>query len=84
MSDIATVIRRVIAEHDPHLTSGAANLGTLIADALASADLAQVDGEQVADHIRALGDNWAERHGHDLADRVAEAIDEDLDEEDGI
>ena len=79
--DIDTVIRRVINDHDPGLTTGAANLGTLIADALADAEIAQLGDEQVADYIRALGDNWAERHGHDLPDRLAEAIEEDLDDE---
>ncbi|GAA0529212.1 hypothetical protein GCM10010172_07330 [Paractinoplanes ferrugineus] len=80
--DIAAVIRRVINDNDPDLTSGAAHLGALIAHALADAGLAQLGDEQVADYIRDLGDNWAERGTNDLAVALAEAIEEDLDEDD--
>lgn len=79
--DIETVIRRVINDRDPDLTSGAANLGTLVADALSDAGLAELDGGQVADYIREIGNNWAELPTNDLATALAEVIEEDLDEE---
>jgi hypothetical protein len=80
--DIHAVIRRVINDHDPDLTSGAAHLGTLIADALSGAGLAELDGDQVADYIRELGDRWGERGTDALVDALTEAIEEDLDGED--
>ena len=79
--DIESVIRRVIDDKDPGLTSGAANLGTLITDALADAGLAQIADEQAADYIRNLGDKWAEMPAADLVDALTEAIEEDLDDE---
>jgi hypothetical protein len=82
--EIANLIRRVIEDNDPYRTSGPANLGTLIADALADAGLAQLDGGQVADYIRSLGDHWAEKPLYVFVDAVTEAIEEDLDDEEEI
>ncbi len=79
--DIEFVIRRVIDREVGDWTAPASALGTPIADALSDAGLAEVDGDQVADYIRELGDRTQLTTG-DIAAALAEAIEEDLDEED--
>lgn len=79
--DIETVIRRVIDREVGDWTAPASVLGTAIADALADAGLAQLGDDQVADYIRELGDRTQLTTG-DIATALAEAIEEDLDEED--
>lgn len=78
--DIETVIRRVIDREVGDYTAHPSILGTPIADALADAGLAQIDGDQVADYIRELGDRTQLTTG-DIASALADAIEEDLDEE---
>jgi hypothetical protein len=78
--DIEVVIRRVIDDKIGDWTAHPSILGTPIADALADAGLAQLDGDQVADYIRELGDRTQLTSG-DIAAALAEAIEEDLDEE---
>ncbi len=80
--DIDSTIRRVIQQDDADHTAHHSTLGTLIADALADAGLAQLGDEQVADYIRDLGDRTA-LTASEVADRLTEAIEEDLDDEGG-
>jgi hypothetical protein len=77
---IDATIRRVIQQEDGDHTAHHATLGTLIADALADAGLAQLGDDQVADYIRDLGDRTA-LTTNEIADRLTEAIEEDLDDE---
>jgi uncharacterized protein YidB (DUF937 family) len=79
--DIADVIRRVINSEDGNHTAHHTTLGTSIADALADAGLAQLGDDQVADYIRDLGDRTGLTTG-DIVDRLAEAIEQDFDEDD--
>lgn len=78
--DIDSVIRRVIQQEDGDHTTHHSVLGTLIVDALADSGLAQLGDDQVADYIRHLGDR-TQLTTSEIADRLAEAIEEDLDEE---
>jgi hypothetical protein len=78
--DIDSTIRRVIQQEDGNHTAHHSTLGTLIADALADAGLAQLGDEQVAEYIRDIGDR-TELTTSEIADRLTEAIEADLDDE---
>lgn len=78
--DIADVIRRVIQSEDSNHTAPPNVLGILVAGRLADAGLAQLSDDQVADYIRDLGDRTDMTTG-EIVDALAEAIEEDLDEE---
>lgn len=77
---IENVIRQTITEHDSDHTAAAGDLGTRIADALQG--IGVYVGDEVADYIRDLGDR-TEMPTTEVVNRLAEAIEEDRDEEVG-
>lgn len=77
--DIEATIRRVIQSEDGDHTAAANDLGTLIADALQDIGIGVAD-DQVADYIRDLGDRTELTTG-DIVDRLTEAIEDDLEDE---
>lgn len=79
--DIETTIRKVIQEQDGDHTAHPGILGTLIADALADAGLAQLGDDQVTDYIRDLGDRTAMTTG-EIVDSLTESIEADMEEDD--
>lgn len=79
MTDIRDCIFRLISAEDGDNTASAGNLGALLADALELVGVF-VDGEQIADFVRELG-NRTELTAGEIADRLAEDIEADLDDE---